>query len=76
MEVTTGWMQILILIMSGIGLLVTCCTPVMTALANVIVFAGFRFVRDKISTSNNSSSSSITTDSTLVCHFRPSENPV
>jgi hypothetical protein len=75
MEEGSGWMQILLLIVSVIGLITTCCTPVMTALANVIVFAGFKIIRDKIST-NDAGGTSITSDSTLVCHFRPSDNPV
>lgn len=68
------WMQIAVLIMSAIGLVAACCTPCMTALANVIMFAGFRMIRDYLSPP--SSSGSISADSTLVCHFRPPDHSV
>lgn len=64
-----------VLIISMLGLMAACCTPVMTALANVIVFAGFRLIRDYISP-EKTQGGSISAESTLVCHFRSGDNPV
>ena len=68
------WMQVAVLIMSALGLVAACCAPCMTALANVILFAGFRMIRDYLAPPSNISS--INTDSTLVCHFKPPDHSV
>jgi len=56
------------LVISMIGLFVACCTPVMTALANVIMFGGFKFIRDRLSP--HAPNNAIGTGSTMVCKFQ------
>lgn len=63
------WMEIAVLVMSGLALIAACCTPCMTALGNIIMFAGFRIIRDRLAP-RTSSSNAIGTDSKLVCTFQ------
>lgn len=70
----SSWMEIAVLIISAMGLIAACCAPYITALANVMMFAGFRLIRDRFTPP--APANAISTDSTLVCHFKPSEDPV
>lgn len=56
---------------SILGLVVACCTPCITAGANLLLFAGFRMI--KMYLSPRAPPAAISTDSALVCHFQPPE---
>lgn len=62
------WMEIAVVIMSALALVAACCTPCMTAAGNVILFAGFRWIRDKLSPP--APANAISSDSKLVCTFQ------
>ena len=66
--------QIIILTISALSLFIACCTPCMTALTNVIMFGGFRIMRDRLSPPTPASNN-INMDSKLVCQFQ-NDSPI
>lgn len=65
------WLQIASVVLTTISLLVLCCTPCVTALSNVTMFAGFRILRDRLA--YRAPPGAISTESKLVCTFENSK---
>lgn len=57
------------LVLTAIAAIAACCAPCMTALSNVIVFAGFRALRHYLQPP--AVPAAISTNSQLVCKFEP-----
>lgn len=57
------------LVLTATAAVAACCAPCMTALANVIAFAGFRALRNYLQPP--AAPASISTNSQLVCKFEP-----
>lgn len=55
--------------LSGLGLVVACFSPCLTALTNLIMFGGFRAL--KVYLAPPAPAAAISTNSTLVCSFQP-----
>lgn len=68
MSDTAFVISICTLVISMVGLFVACCTPVMTALANVIMFGGFKYIRDRLVP--RAPNNTIGTESVMVCKFQ------
>jgi len=69
------WLNVTLLCISILGLVVSCCTPFITALANIVTFAGFRVIRDRLSNKQESTvSNGISADSQLVCKFQRNDD--
>lgn len=72
MEAST--IEVLTLVFAIVSLVVACCTPLLTAVANVIIFGALRSV--KLYLAPKAPPSAITHDDQLVCHFVPREGMV
>lgn len=67
--VEANTIEIITMIAAIISMLIACCTPLVTACANIIVFGALRTV--KLYLAPEPPTSGITRDDQLVCEFRP-----